>query len=332
MGELFVCLIGSFSGGLMSKAPLSVQALRIGITSGIVGCLLFYANPAVALEDSLDHPASAASGKSQHKKTAGQTFDWSLLGLRFDQVNFSVSGLDRSKLSALKNSSAIHEVILDRTDTSDRDLAIVGTLKSLKCLDLSHTRITSKGLRHLTKLRKLEVLFLTDTSIGDDALGYLAQMHRLKQLSLRGTKVGAESLVQLGSLHSLESLVLTGTPVTDDTLSTLKGLPRLTFLGLCGTRCGDTIAPVLSSFPRLQWVDLEGTAVSDKSIPELAKLTGLTRLDLYHTRMSWEGRLRLARMLKTCSFYEPTPSLQQLSPLTSSNSAGKPLGDSSMNP
>ena len=102
-------------------------------------------------------------------------------------------------------------VNLSETEITDRDLAVLETLKGLERLNLSGTEITDQGLLHL------------------------ANLTTLKALDLTGTRIRGPGLVQLAGLGDLEYLYLGGTDVGDEGLGHLRGFARLKHLNIAGT-------------------------------------------------------------------------------------------------
>ncbi len=75
-------------------------------------------------------------------------------------------------------------------------------------LDLSGTKVTDKGLLHLTKMKRLVHLDLHKTGVTDAGLGYLKGLKELRSLNLYGTQVTDQGLPQISMLKKLNSLYL----------------------------------------------------------------------------------------------------------------------------
>ncbi len=136
------------------------------------------------------------------------------------------------------------EAVGQSRDSDIRDLSVLGQLKKLRSLNLSHTTI--KNLETLSKLRNLEELILSLTNLAD--------------------------LSPLSSLRDLQELYVNETAVRD--LSPLKKLTRLRNLNVAQTNISDISA--LSQLKNLEQLDLSGTSLSD--ISPLGRLPKLQRL------------------------------------------------------
>ena len=64
-------------------------------------------------------------------------------------------------------------------------------------VDLSGTRVSDDGLKHLKGLTDLGSLYLNNTQVTDAGLEHLKGMTHLRSLSLRGTKVTDEGIQEL---------------------------------------------------------------------------------------------------------------------------------------
>ncbi len=100
------------------------------------------------------------------------------------------------------------EVDLSRTKVTDEGLKHIGKLARLTHLNLSRTQITDKGIEHLSGLRSLEYLNLYGTGVGDGVLPILAKHRKLKSLYTWKTKITAEGLSKLRKALPDAKLVL----------------------------------------------------------------------------------------------------------------------------
>lgn len=98
---------------------------------------------------------------------------------------------------------------------SDLGVAKLAKLKKLRRLDISGSRVTSKGLESLKSLPQLERLIAWNCrGLDDSAAAVLRAMPSLTMLDLSYTPAGDAALNQLKSLPRLKSLYLTDTKVT----------------------------------------------------------------------------------------------------------------------
>jgi mono/diheme cytochrome c family protein len=111
---------------------------------------------------------------------------------------------------------------------TDKDIAILSSLKGLAHLDLGQTSITDAGLAHLKGLKDLTRLHLEGTKITDAGLVNLKELHNLTYLNLYGTNITDVGLEHLSPLTKLKDLYLWQTKVTEAGVSKLKkALPQV---------------------------------------------------------------------------------------------------------
>ncbi len=158
-----------------------------------------------------------------------------------------------AEMAQLGNLTRVDTLILDPSNVSDRALAHLDRLTSLRWLTISssacstdtrimplkpltrlrglnldHTDVTDAGLAHLKRLNGLELLGLDGAAITDAGLSHLGGLTNLHHLSLIGTKVSDAGLARLHPLTNLVQLRIKGTKVTDDGVAELqKAMPNL---------------------------------------------------------------------------------------------------------
>jgi hypothetical protein len=81
------------------------------------------------------------------------------------------------------------EIVLTGNGITDRDLAALGSKKSLRALSLAGTSVTDAGLDHLKGLQGLRRLNLSGTRITDKGLEALHGLRELRELDLSNTRV-----------------------------------------------------------------------------------------------------------------------------------------------
>ena len=147
--------------------------------------------------------------------------------------------------------ATVVEAYLGRTTITDDDLAALESVPTLETLDISDTRITDAGLRHIAMLRNLKSLSLTNgattwTAHHRTSNGYILSTVISFQDS-RGRTVEARDdvpsyqpritdagLGYLGTLTNLESLDLEGTGIAK-----LRDLSHLKYLNVRGTNVSE---------------------------------------------------------------------------------------------
>ncbi|MGV3609002.1 MAG: leucine-rich repeat domain-containing protein [Planctomycetaceae bacterium] len=76
------------------------------------------------------------------------------------------------------------------------DLALLGSMTTLKSLTLSGTKLTGEGLKHLTQLKELEHLEANMTLVRDEDLACFRELPRLRYLNLSNSQVTAEGVAK----------------------------------------------------------------------------------------------------------------------------------------
>ena len=110
---------------------------------------------------------------------------------------------------------------------TDRGFAELAKLKELEELDVSHARITDKGIAHISgmKLKKLRLRF--SGKLTDAAMAHIAKVTTLRHVDLFGARrVTDRGVAQLAALRNLKVLNIGLTRgVTDETVTELAKLP-----------------------------------------------------------------------------------------------------------
>ena len=78
--------------------------------------------------------------------------------------------------------------------------------RNLRSLNLSFTKISDDGLKHLKELAGLEVLSLGTVPITDRGMAELKRVGNLSRLNLLGTRVTADGVKELKDLTRLQTL------------------------------------------------------------------------------------------------------------------------------
>ena len=126
-------------------------------------------------------------------------------------------------------------VQLPAVKTTDVQMELLRGLDKLQTLDVSNSKVSDKGLYHLSELIELRSLDLDGTEITDEGLTHLSKLKNLQTLELSGTQVSDDGVEYLKNLSQLESLMLMDTNVTDDGINDLrKSLPKLHIIDASG--------------------------------------------------------------------------------------------------
>ena len=89
---------------------------------------------------------------------------------------------------------------VEGSDIADRDLALIRPWRrdsAITAINLSNTRISDAGVRHLKVHQSLTFLNLDQTQVTDRGLEALATLTRLRLLSVHGTQVTSEGVARL---------------------------------------------------------------------------------------------------------------------------------------
>ncbi len=148
-------------------------------------------------------------------------------GVYFDEAQRVAYWLNEGDvdLVPLEHFDTLLTLDLSRTGVSGEPLVSVKSLKNLRRLDLTGTRVGDAGLAHvahLSHLRTLRLLELSNTTVTDAGLRHLQGMTSLSSLSLSETQVGDAGLLHLHGMTSLDSLSLNDTQVGDVGLAQLE--------------------------------------------------------------------------------------------------------------
>jgi Leucine-rich repeat (LRR) protein len=196
-------------------------------------------------------------------------------------------------------------VNLRGTWVNDVEMIDLARLPNLQRLDLSHTRITDEGMRHLKPaagIRELKLYYAEQ--ITDQGMTAIREWKELRRLDLRGTRISNGTLEILSHLPQLEALDIANTQVTENGMDFLIALTGLKELALGRSRGGDADLSFLRMLPSLTALDLSGArplppdtnaahsrvppppVLSQKTIEALAELQNLRRLKLGYLGIS----------------------------------------------
>lgn len=101
-------------------------------------------------------------------------------------------------------------------DYSDDQLAMLKPVADqIKWIDLARTKVTDKGLAHLSGMKSLSRLHLENTPVTDAGLDHLKGLSNLEYLNLYGTQVTDAGIMKLAGLKKLKKVFLWQSKVTD---------------------------------------------------------------------------------------------------------------------
>ena len=199
------------------------------------------------------------------------------------------------------------EVNANRTQITDKDLALISDFTRMIDLSLEATTIGDAGLIHLRKLQKLEWLNLYRTRVGDPGMKEVRRLKHLQHLPIGETNITDDGLAHLSDMKQLVYLGLRGDHVTDDGVKHLQTLVNLTGLHLGETKVSDAGLACLREMTSLQKLWLDRTSVSDNAIATLSAMTSLRELHIKDTKITPEGIRQLNALLPRCQIVHKTP-------------------------
>jgi hypothetical protein len=145
------------------------------------------------------------------------------------RLRVSFSALDDKTAVVLRGATHIGALVVeDASRLTDRSLAIVGTLASLRELNLGRPAITSAGMAHLKNLKELRKLFLMDAAkVYDSGVAYLKSLEHLEELDLTGSSITSAAAATFKALSDLKLLAVLKTRFADAGALQLKDLTEL---------------------------------------------------------------------------------------------------------
>ena len=154
-------------------------------------------------------------------------------------IDLSYGGFTDSALAFLRDFNQIRQLDLSHSEwIGDGGMQFIEPLADLRELRLGETRITNKGLAHLTRCAHLRKLNLEGDAITDEGIGSIRLLSELEELDLSCTEVTDAGFVQIGSLRNLRVLA-TSCNVSDSALKHIGRLSRLQTLDLSYTKITD---------------------------------------------------------------------------------------------
>jgi hypothetical protein len=187
-----------------------------------------------------------------------------LSGLPLRRLVLGPGRLLEPEATGLGSLVSLRELELDLAGFSDEAAAQLATLVGLERLALGGTAISDDGLTHFANLTNMRELELHHTRVTKHGLAHLSGMRALERLELDHTDVVDEGVAHLANLTNLRELRLDHTLITDAALAHLLALAQLERLNLADTVVTAEGAATLEKLPRLQSVNLAGTRALQK--------------------------------------------------------------------
>ena len=219
------------------------------------------------------------------------------------EVRFKGPAVDRSLLTALPELPALQSVVLAGTDADDAALVPLGTISTLKNLDLRDCPVSNAGLAHLTGLENLAALRLSGksgkTTVDDAGMEHVAKIGSLRAVMLDFLWVSEVGLETLVPLEKLEDLTLAQTLAGDEAVPVIARFPKLKRLRLAKTGITGAGLAALEPLTNLRDLDIsECASLDDAALEPIGRLTALERLNLWRVPVGNAGIAHLAPLVK----------------------------------
>lgn len=192
----------------------------------------------------------------------------------------------------IRHLTGLQVLTISNTGVTDKDLAFLTSLRSLRSLSLEfESRISRRGLAVLKDLPTLEYLDLPE--ITDTGLKEVGQISSLKWLRIRTGRIWGPGLAELTKFPRLERLCIWGNkPIYDRHIKYLESLTQLKSLTLWGTpieTLTDASLASIGKLTNLEELHFIGWAKPRFTSAGAAHLRNLKRLKQINLLGSWQG-------------------------------------------
>jgi Leucine-rich repeat (LRR) protein len=190
-------------------------------------------------------------------------------------------------LAAMAKVERLSELHFINCIVDDELLKIVERMRDLEQLKMSFTKMTSDQFKIIGTLSSLKVLDLKSTGI--DTLDYVADNRDLRELDLSFNRLKDDGFRSITKFQKLERLYILSSRITDKSLELVLGLKELRELNLGFSKITSHDLQKLTALPNLHSLNLAGTELNDEGMAILAKMVGLKKLDVNGTNVTREG-------------------------------------------
>jgi len=168
-----------------------------------------------------------------------------------------------------------------------------GNKKILK-VDLSGSRVTDKGLIHLSAIPNLGALVLTSTDV--KTLEGLEKCKQLEWLEMKMTKIDDAALERLLVNKRLRLFKVNECPnITDKAVETISKFPAASEIDLTGTKITNNATKYLLNVKNLYRVKLRRTAIDEAHARQILSKTGIQIIELDDCPGITEERMEVLR-------------------------------------
>ncbi len=144
---------------------------------------------------------------------------------------------------------------VDLRDVSDRGLAGLECMHTLKSLRIYSAQVTDVGAKSIGKLKNLEVLTIQGARITDACMKDVAALSKLRHLDLKNSAITDRGLAKIKGME-LEALELRTTKITDRGIYEIKDMSTLKELDVFDTKVTKAALAVLKGIPGVKVLGL----------------------------------------------------------------------------
>lgn len=202
------------------------------------------------------------------------------LTIRFSALADEEEQFFSTAIKKVSRLTGLRELLLTKSDISDKLMADLNSLPNLQWLDCNLTAVNGSFMEHLKQLKKLRILRLSESSIDERNLQYLGNFPNLQMLELERCRIGSVGLSYIAkSCPNLINLELTGdTHVDDRAIEKIASMKKLAFLSLGGTSVTSAGLMKLKGCTALKAVALPRSNYSASDLREIKKNLPLATL------------------------------------------------------
>lgn len=157
--------------------------------------------------------------------------------------------------------------------TTDKEIAYIAPLDSLRKLHFDATNVSRAGLLRLPEMKSVELVSLHDVNAKNDVLEGLVRFPNLRSLTIGGRNLTDDGLNYLSRHPKLRHLYLNETGIGDRGVEELRKIPNLDYVSLFGTQCTDGCIDSLALIPKLKQVAVGQSKITAEGIRKLRSLT-----------------------------------------------------------
>jgi Leucine-rich repeat (LRR) protein len=149
---------------------------------------------------------------------------------KLNTLSLSKTHLDEADLVQISKMKTLKSLNLNHSDIGDEDCRILAQMNGLEQLKIGQNpRVTDKGVAYLKSLKTLKLLDLNKTSITDKCVVSLKSLSKLIDLRLYESEISNETCKTLAKM-SLQKLYLSDTNIGAPSILSLSKMNSLVYL------------------------------------------------------------------------------------------------------